>query len=263
MEGKPAAPSPPSHSHPYEFMKSKTWLLPLFLGGALSAIYFLPKVGAVAQSAVIMELPLSSGVWSLKKLPPSPEELGTLSPDTQFSKAICLTARPGEITADGYAVPDRLDLSIVLSGADLNNSIHRPERCMPAQGHNITSSSSQTLKLSNGRQFAAKRLVSIQSQRLASSKNLEEYVKFDCLTYYFFVGHDHVTNDHLGRTIVDMKDRLIRGMDQRWAYASVSMWYGKVPWIKKEVTQAEADAKLQAFLTEFVGKQIDWDQIAR
>ena len=242
-------------------MKSKTWLLPLFLGGAMSAIYFLPKVGTVAQSAVKMELPNYSGSWTFKNLPPSPEELGTLSPDTQFSKAICLSARPGETNLDGYAVPDRVDLSIVLSGADLNNSIHRPERCMPAQGHNITSSSSQILKLSNGHQLATKRLVSTQSQRLASSKEREEYVKFNCLTYYFFVGHDRVTNDHLERTILDMKDRLIRGMDQRWAYASVSMWYGKVPWIEKEVTQAEADGKLQKFLEDFTEKQIKWDQI--
>jgi hypothetical protein len=242
-------------------MKSKIWLLPLFLGGTMSAIYFLPKVGTVAQSAVKMELPNSSGNWTFKNLPPSPEELGTLSPDTQFSKAICLSARPGETNLDGYAVPDRVDLSIVLSGADLNNSIHRPERCMPAQGHNITSSSSQMLKLSNGRQLATKRLVSIQSQRLASTKEREEYVKFNCLTYYFFVGHDRVTNDHLERTMLDMKDRLIRGMDQRWAYASVSMWYGKVPWIEKEVTQAEADGKLQKFLEDFTEKQIKWDQI--
>lgn len=228
----------------------------------MSAIYFLPKVGVVAQSAVKMELPNSSGNWAFKNLPPSPEELGTLSPDTQFSKAICLSARPGETNLDGYAVPDRVDLSIVLSGADLNNSIHRPERCMPAQGHNITSSSSQMLKLSNGRQLATKRLVSIQSQRLASSKEREEYVKFNCLTYYFFVGHNHITNDHLERTMLDMNDRLIRGMDQRWAYASVSMWYGKVPWIEKEVTQAEADGKLQKFLKDFAENQINWDQIA-
>ena len=244
-------------------MKSKVWLLPLFLASTLSVIYFLPKVGAIAQSAVKMELPDTSGTWSFQKQIASEAELKTLSADTQFSKAICLSARPGEVNIDGYPVPDRVDLSVVLSGADLNNSIHRPERCMPAQGHNITSSSDQMLTLPNGRQFAAKRLVSIQSQRVASNKEREEYVKFNCLTYYFFVGHDHVTDDHLDRTFVDMKDRLVRGIDQRWAYASVSMWYGKVPWIEKEVTEAEADAKLQKFLTDFAENQISWDQITR
>ena len=134
---------------------------------------------------------------------------------------------------------------------------------MPSQGHNITSSSERTLKLPNGREFAAKRLVSIQSVRNEANKDQEEYLKFKCLTYYFFVGHDHVTNDHLGRTFVDIKDRLVRGMDQRWAYASVSMWYGKVPYIENEVSEGEADGKLQKFLTEFAEDQIKWEQITR
>lgn len=229
----------------------------------MSAIYVLPQVGAVAQSAVNMDLPDSAAGWSFEKQMATPEELGTLSPDTQFSKAMCLIPRPGEFNSDGYRIPDRLDLSIVLSGADLNNSIHRPERCMPAQGHNITSSSNQILKLANGREFPAKRLVSVQSQRVSGNQAREEYVKFSCLTYYFFVGHDHITNDHLGRTFIDMKDRLLRGMDQRWAYASVSMWYGKVPWIEIEVTEEEADAKLRNFLVDFAEKQINWDQIAQ
>lgn len=243
-------------------MKSKAWILPLFLAGSMGAIYFLPKVGEVAQSAVRMDLPGSSGIWSLEKKVASEAEIGTLAPDTKFSKAMCLSARPGEVSSNGSAVPDRVDLSIVLSGADINNSIHRPERCMPAQGHNITGSRDQILKLSNGRQFAAKRLVSIQSVRVANNQEREEYVKFKCLTYYFFVGHDCVTNDHLARTFIDMKDRLVRGMDQRWAYVSVSMWYGKVPWIRdKDVTEVEADTKIQKFLTEFAENQIDWSQI--
>lgn len=244
-------------------MKTKAWLLPLFLGGALSAVYLLPEVGAVAQSAVNMKLPDYSGIWEFEIQTPSEAELETLAPDTEFSKAMCLSARPGETNTYGNPVPDVLHLSIVLSGADINNSIHRPERCMPAQGHNITSSSERTLKLPNGRQFATKRLVSIQSIRNTAVKDREEYLKFNCLTYYFFVGHDRLTNDHLNRTFLDIKDRVARGMDQRWAYATVSMWYGKVPYIPTEVTEAEADAKLQKFLAEFSEKQINWDQIIR
>jgi hypothetical protein len=60
-----------------------------------------------------------------------------------------------------------------------------------------------------------------------------------------------------------MKDRLLRGMDQRWAYTSVSMWYGKVPWIEKEVTEAEADEKIRKFLSNFSEEQISWDQVMK
>ena len=244
-------------------MITKPWLLPLFLGGALSAVYMLPKVGAVAQSAVNMTLPDASGEWSFDKQYATEAEIKTLKPDTEFSKATCFSPRLGETNRYGNPVADVVQLSIVLSGADINNSIHRPERCMPAQGHNITSSSGRTLKLPNGRQFPVTRLVSIQSVRNQANKEREEYLKFNCLTYYFFVGHDRVTNGHWARTMLDIKDRLVHGMDQRWAYASVSMWYGKVPYMEQQVSMAEADAKLQKFLTEFSEKQIAWDQITR
>jgi hypothetical protein len=244
-------------------MKAKAWLLPLVLGGSLSAVYFLPKAGAVAQSAVIMSLPEEEGSWRFEKQPPSKKELEALSRDTEFSKAICFSPRPGEFNSQGYRIPDRVDLSVVLSGADVNNSIHRPERCMPAQGHQIISSSDQTLKLENGRTVPVKRLVSIQSRNVAKEGESERYEKFNCVTYYFFIGHDHVTNSHLGRTFTDMKDRLVRGMDQRWAYVSTSMWYGKVPWIEKEVSIEEADGKLRKFLEDFSERQIDWKLVVR
>jgi len=240
-------------------MKWRAWGLPVLLGGALGMVHLLPQVGAVAGSAVKMELPGSSGGWSFKSLPASKDELGTLTADTEFAKAICLRPRPGEVSIDGHLVPDRLDLSVVLSGYDLNNSIHRPERCMPAQGHAITASSNVTLQLPNGRQFNAKRLRSVQTLKATSTGAKE--VKFNCVTYYFFVGHDRITHDHLERTLFDMKDRLVRGMDQRWAYVSASMWFGKIPWIDKDIPEAEADAKLRQFVSEFAENQIDWDQI--
>ena len=242
-------------------MKWNAWWLPVVLGGALGAVYFLPTAGEVAGSAVKMELPGSTGGWSFKILSASKEELGVLTPDTEFAKAICLRPRPGEVNLEGYLIPDRVDLSIVLSGYDLNNSIHRPERCMPAQGHTITASDNVRLKLTNGRGFDAKRLRSVQTIKTAGEGGKE--IQFNCVTYYFFVGHDHVTNNHLERTLLDMKDRLVRGMDQRWAYVSASMWYGKIPWIEKEVTEKEADAKLRQFVTGFAEDQIDWDQVQR
>ncbi len=242
-------------------MKWNAWWLPLVLAGALGAVYLLPKVGEVAGSAVKMELPGSTGGWSFTMLSASKDELGALSPDTEFSKAICLRPRPGEVSPDGRLIPDRVDLSIVLSGYDLNNSIHRPERCMPAQGHVITASENITLKLANNRQFAAKRLHSVQTLKVVGGGG--KSMQFNCVTYYFFVGHDRVTNDHLERTLLDMKDRLVRGMDQRWAYVSASTWYGKIPWIEKEVSEAEADKKLRAFVIGIAENQIDWDLIRR
>jgi hypothetical protein len=240
-------------------MNFKPLILPVVLVAGLGAVYFLPQAGSVANTAISMKLPEQEDSWSFRSIPPSPEELAVLASDTQFSKAICLKPRPGERTADGLLVPDRLDLSIVLSGYDLNNSIHRPERCMPAQGHTILSGTDVPLTLANGRTLTVRRLLS--TQKLPTSADHKSSQELSCVTYYFFVGHDQTAHDHLQRTILDMKDRIVRGMDQRWAYASVSMWYGKVPWIEPEVTEKEADEKVSAFLSEFAKDQIDWNQV--
>jgi len=239
-------------------MKWNAWWLPLVMGCALGAVYFLPEAGKTAESAVTMVLPDWSGGWLFEKQAASEDEIKTLSNDTEFAKAICLKPRPGELNLYGNTVNERVDLSVVLSGHDLNNSIHRPERCMPAQGHSITGSQNVELQVENGRSFRAKRLRSVQSLKDNTGKVVAE---LSCVTYYFFVGHDRITNDHLERTLIDMKDRLVRGMDQRWAYVSASMWYGNLPWTDKETGEAEADAKLRKFLTGFSENQIDWNQV--
>jgi hypothetical protein len=241
-------------------MKSRLVMLPVLLGGLLSTVHLLPKAGEMAASAVKMDLPTSAGAWTLRSIPASERELMILAADTRFSKAICLRPREGEVDlASGLAVPDRIDLSVVLSGHDLNNSIHRPERCMPSQGHVIGSSTNTSFELPNGRKITVRRLLSVQS--IPTNESHTEYASFNCVTYYFFVGHHSLTQDHIKRTLMDMQDRLVRGMDQRWAYVSASMWYGKVPWIEKEVSIDEADEKLRQFITDFGMEQIDWDMV--
>lgn len=236
-------------------MKAIPLILPVFVVAALSSIYFLPSAGEVAQSAVKMELPAVNGGWEFNDIPASEAEKNTLAKDTEFSKAVCIRPRVGEYDNKGRIIADRIDLSVVLSGADINNSIHRPERCMPAQGHHIIHSADRKIDLANGRSVEVKRLRSVQ--RLPMNEERTEFVELDCVTYYFFVGHDRITNDHYGRTFVDMKDRLLKGMDQRWAYVSTSMWFGD----KVAIPEADADAKLTDFVKEFLEQQIAWDQL--
>ena len=241
-------------------MKLQFLILPLLLGGLLSTVHLLPEAGEMASSAVNMDLPSNAGSWTVRSVPASERELMILAADTRFSKAICLRPREGEVDlASGMTIPDRIDLSVVLSGHDLNNSIHRPERCMPSQGHVIGSSKDISFELPNGKTLTVRRLLSVQS--IPSNEERTEYASFNCVTYYFFVGHDSITQDHVKRTLIDMKDRLTRGMDQRWAYVSASMWYGKVPWIEDEVAIEEADEKLRQFIIDFGMEQIDWDMI--
>lgn len=236
-------------------MKANPLILPVFAVVCLGSIYFLPNAGEVAQSAIRMDLPFLQGDWRFEEQLASDAEKEILAKDTEFSKAVCFKPRPGQYDQNGNFVKDRVDLSVVLSGADINNSIHRPERCMPAQGHNILSSSDRSIKLDNGRTIKVKRLSSMQS--LPTNEERTKFVELDCITYYFFVGHDRITNDHLGRTFVDMKDRLLKGMDQRWAYVSTSMWFGDMFGLK----EADAEITLTNFVKRFSEEQIDWDQV--
>lgn len=241
-------------------MKIHLFMLPVLVGVMLSSVYLLPEAGEMAPSAIRMQMPFNIKDWIFRPNSPTEDEIKTLASDTQFSKATCLRPRPGEYQLQsGSAIPDRIDLSVVLSGHDLNNSIHRPERCMPSQGHVIGSSGDLRMNLPNGRQITVKRLLSVQS--IPINQDRTQYASFQSVTYYFFVGHKAITQDHLQRTLMDMKDRLVYGMDQRWAYVSASMWYGKVPWIEKEVPIEEADRKLQQFLSDFGMQQIQWEQI--
>ena len=82
-------------------------MLPVVTAVALSSIYLLPSAGEIGESAVKMELPGAVSGWSFKSIPPSQEELGTLSPDTEFAKAICLKPRPGAFRPR----PEQLDSS--------------------------------------------------------------------------------------------------------------------------------------------------------
>ncbi len=242
-------------------MNWKVLLLPSLLAVGLGGIYFLPSAGQVANSAIRMELPQEEGEWMFRKNLPSKEELDALAKDTQFSKATCFRARPGEFTSDGYRNADIIDLSIVLSGYDLNNSIHRPERCMPAQGHYNLSGRDLTIRLSNGRDLTVRRLASTMKRR--SDAQQGEAGDLKCVTYYFFVGHDRLAHDHFQRTFIDMQDRLVRGMDQRWAYASFSMCFGRMPWYPDaEITEEEVDRKLVEFVSAFAEQQIDWKQLS-
>jgi Protein of unknown function (DUF3485) len=241
-------------------MKAKPWLLPLVMAGSLSLIYVLPQAGEMAESAARMDLPRESVGWQFEAKAASEAEIKTLGGETKFSKALCIRPRLGETGADGRALPDLMELSIVLSGSDLNTSIHRPERCMPAQGHRIMEAKSIPLEVDGGHHFRAKRLLSVRTvpAQDAGGKPWE----LNCVTYYFFVGRNQITDNHLERTLIDMKDRLLHGLDQRWAYVSATMIYGKPPWLQgREFTLEEADQKLAEFLSTFAAEQIDWKRI--
>jgi hypothetical protein len=73
------------------------------------------------------------------------------------------------------------------------------------------------------------------------------------LDYYWFVGHRDETPSHLERTWIDIRDRLLKGRNQQWAYVMVGGVVTKDFKIFGR-TEKETDNLIQAFIAELVPK---------
>jgi EpsI family protein len=180
----------------------------LLLGG-LGVAAVLPKSSYVQPCGVSLSLPPSINDWYGEEQVITPRELQVLAGDTEFARKV-------------YSNPfgDKIFVSIVLSGQDLNNSIHRPERCLPAQGWTIADTRSVTIPMPslNTHTLEVTRLhntrkVTDDSGRLFSLYNLN---------YYWFIGAQELSASHFTREYVDMRDRIMKGSNQRWAYVTVA-----------------------------------------
>jgi hypothetical protein len=240
-------------------MKRGLILLGVLVAG-LSAVFLLPAF-KTTPSALSLDIPKEMGAWTCLKYEPTKLERDTLAKDTKFSKAGCIRPRSGRKSFFDTGPEDRADLSIVMSGIDLANSIHRPERCMPAQGHEIYSSAATMIGVPGGRQVPARRLLSVQEIPVDElGKNV---VHRDAVTYYFFVGTEQITENHTKRTLIDIKDRLIKGEAQRWAYISVTMWFNGEQGERSPglLEFADADRVARELLGELAAKNIAWEQV--
>lgn len=247
-------------------MKHRSLILAAILGLGLSTIYFLPPF-RLTESAMGMEIPELLGLWQTHPREPSKDERGSLAPDTRFSKALCLKYKPGswDFMTGRSDVEGVADISIVMSGHDLANSIHRPERCMPAQGHHIYETQRSVLEIPGQRPIPVRCLLSRKNELIESTK---QTITRNFLTIYFFVGHEVVTDDHSRRTKIDILDRLKKGEAQSWAYVTVGMEF------KGDSTQAsapgalpapdleQADKMVRELLGDLVARNVDWKQIA-
>lgn len=189
-----------------------------------SAIWLLPKSGVMKPSRLARHLPIQFGTMKGGKVAVTGEELKILAKDTEFER----------IQYTDLAKPNQpvVEVSVVFSGKDINNSIHRPERCLQAQGWNFVKQRKIVLKdiLSDGDELPLREIVCVKTIRLEDGREIDVMR----VQYYTFFGHKKITEDHYGRTLQDMKDRLFKGYDQQWAYATFSM----------PVTQVYADQGL-------------------
>tara|TARA_Y100001934_G_scaffold133980_1_gene162128 strand:+ start:136 stop:849 length:714 start_codon:yes stop_codon:yes gene_type:complete len=176
------------------------------LGIGLGSIYLLPRGYKIRESAIIMILPNTVDEWFGESMETSEVVINALADDTNYAQSQYKRRTPG--------TEDKIDITsafVVLSGDDMNNSIHRPERCLAAQGFEILSSEEILIPINEKYNVPTRRLL---------SKHLRTGVKQ--ISYYWFTGAKKITASHYNRTFTDIFDRLTTGTNQRWAFVNIT-----------------------------------------
>jgi len=171
------------------------------------SVFLLPHSTKTSPAGIAMMLPDVVGIWIGEEAAITQKEQDTLAKDTQFVRKIY--TGPGR---------DQILVSIVLSGDDMTNSIHRPERCLPAQGWLVKGSSTRNIQLVDGKPLEVTRLQNMQVLETPEKRRFT----VNNLNYYWFIGYKDMTASHLTRTGIDLRDRVFSGFNQRWAYVTVA-----------------------------------------
>ena len=188
-------------------MTKRLFIVQVVLLAGFSVIFALPHARVSSPAGIAMKLPIWIGPWLGEDAQITAKEIGGLAKDTQFVRKI-------------YRDPegDQIYVSIVLSGDDMASSIHRPERCLPAQGWSLQTSNRETIAMDDGKSLATTLLKSVRpAEDYSGNRRL-----ITNLNYYWFIGYNYMTPSHLDRTVWDMRERLLHGYDQRWAYVTVT-----------------------------------------
>lgn len=202
----------------------------------LGSVIFLPKVANSSPQGIELALPSDIGRWHGEDQPITERELQVLAKDTAFARKVYTDGKNSHIF-----------VSIVMSGQDLDNSIHRPERCLPAQGWSVVDSKVVKIPVQEGGALETTRLHNVHKFVTKEGVTVPVYG----LNYYWFVGWKDTTASHLTRTYIDIRDRIFFGYNQRWAYITVAarVMEGLVSFGRSE---KETDAILQDFIQQLV-----------
>jgi EpsI family protein len=206
------------------------------LVAGFGSIFLLPHAPNASSAGIAVTLPNIVGAWIGEDAEITQREREVLAKDTQFARKI-------------YTGPqgDQIYVSIVLSGDDMTNSIHRPERCLPAQGWNVERSETRTVRVSDGKQLPVTRLRTFRAIEL---DNKTRGLLYD-LSYYWFIGSREMTPSHVTRTRIDLRDRLLRGQNQRWAYVTVAALVSE-HWKEPQRTESETAAMIENFMQKLL-----------
>ncbi|MEO6786981.1 MAG: exosortase-associated EpsI family protein [Chthoniobacteraceae bacterium] len=186
-------------------------VLVAFVTFGFATVFLLPKSHDL-PTGIRMDLPDFVGNWKGTEGEITDKERIGLGESTG-TRILRKTYR----NLDGYEIT----VSIVLSGRDMSTSIHRFERCLDAQGYTPQENDEIAMSLPHRGTFPVTQL---RSTGLVKSG--DSTVTSELQSFYWFVGEKDICAGHWSRWAIDNRDRLFRGVSQRWAYILVG---GRVP----------------------------------
>lgn len=226
-------------------LSKRLGMLLLLLAGGMSFIFALPKAPKQAPPpGVATSLPSFVDEWYGQDAEVTEKERTVLGSETRFARKLYTNSRGSAFL-----------VSIVFSGEDMSTSIHRPERCLPAQGFTMTDSRSVSLPIGGKHPLTMMRLHNLRpiydaKGRPVTFPNGQQANEFS-LVYYWFVGSKETTANHLERYFFDARDRILMGTTQRWAYVMVtSRITDNVE--KFGLNEAQTDALLRDFIQKLM-----------
>src|SRR5688572_8230954 len=144
-------------------------LLIVVLG--MGSVFVLPQQLGYQPVGAELDLPEFLGEWWGKEGDILEKERDVLGHDTDFAR---------KIYASGAA--DTILASVVLAGQDMMTGIHRPERCLTAQGWQVGSQSKRVMQVPGVGTLEATRLQNLKYIRGPNG----ESVPVNNLCYYWF-----------------------------------------------------------------------------
>ncbi len=114
--------------------------------------------------------------------------------------------------------PNGIHATIVLSGDD-RSSIHRPQVCMTAAGHDIVDS--RIIRIPMPGSDSPLEVMVLDMLRSGARPDGTP-VAHATFYAYWFVGKDRETASHIERMLWMGYDRIFRGISHRWAYIAMS-----------------------------------------
>lgn len=173
----------------------------------------------VGERILYCQNPDCGKAWSVKEL----QDL-TICPDCGGRLDALTQAEKDALPIDTEMVKKRYEkgdeevfVNIVLSGKS-RSSIHRPQRCLVAQGSTIEDAETLGIAVGEGEEVDVRLIRNTRHVKVSKQKE----IAIERFFVYWFIGRGRETESHWERMAMMAMDRVFSNVAHRWAYISIS-----------------------------------------